>query len=649
MRRMLRVTVMAVVLLLAFATLGWAMTPRWSIQPYADHLAVASPSPDIEPAVRNGAAIPREGRYRTHETRITVDVGDGERLPAVLREPVDAPGNRPACLFIHGSGTSGAEDFGDIANAMASAGIVTLVPAKRGYGYTVLHRDYARFARDYGRALDVLRGTSGVDPSKTGIYAESEGTWIATILASARHDIAFAALTSAPVFKGREQMAMAVSAYADAAGAPEPVVRDTAKLLSLDYAPFGLSYADFDADAHLSALTMPVLVSYGTYDTAMPIEQGARRIMETAHRAGNDNVTVRYFAGNHQMRAGNGLFAPGLPLADGYTQALENWVNGVTIGGAGAGTAGRESVDSAGGLPGMVADHAGRVDGVDGEDDDTPSGTVTGGRPASSFDETKDDTSDDAAWEQAEGWATPQVAGARPSQRFAAPSRTNSGIVGSLGVLVALMAMTPLLLGVSAILGLVMSVIALMSRRRHGVIVPVRGKRAALHVRPVAAIADGSASAPALPCVASARAMRDDAPAVGPATGPLTARARIHAPSRAGFPNDPAYDRPPIAGACWMIGMASMTVLVLLYGYLAGVGAAAVFLKPLPSLFGVGWVTLRLMALVLTVLLAWRFEYLWANRGGIVGIRRAVCVLTVVAALAALTCMAFWGLFDLPL
>ena len=397
MKRMLRVTVIAVALLLAFATLGWAMTPRWSIQPYADHLAVTSPSPDIEPAVRNGAAIPHEGRYRTHETRITVDVGDGERLPAVLREPVDAPGNRPACLFIHGSGTSGAEDFGDIANAMASAGIVTLVPAKRGDGYTVLHRDYARFARDYGRALDVLRGTSGVDPSKTGIYAESEGTWIATILASARHDIAFAALTSAPVFKGREQMAMAVSAYADAAGAPEPVVRDTAKLLSLDYAPFGLSYADFDADAHLSALTMPVLVSYGTYDTAMPIEQGARRIMETAHRAGNDNVTVRYFAGNHQMRAGNGLFAPGLPLADGYTQALENWVNGVTIGGAGAGAAGGKSVDSDGGSSGMVADHAGRADGVDDEDDDTPSGTVTGGRSTSSFGEAKDDTSDDAA------------------------------------------------------------------------------------------------------------------------------------------------------------------------------------------------------------------------------------------------------------
>lgn len=91
---------------------------------------------------------------------------------------------------------------------MASAGIVTLVPAKRNDNYTVLHRDYPRFAREYGRSLDVLRGRIGVDPAKTGIYAESEGTWIATILTSKRQDIAFAVLTSAPVFNGREQMAM---------------------------------------------------------------------------------------------------------------------------------------------------------------------------------------------------------------------------------------------------------------------------------------------------------------------------------------------------------------------------------------------------------------------------------------------------------
>ena len=272
-RRVLNIAAIAVVIALVFSLLGWAMMPQWSTRPYSDHIAVSSPDPAIAPA---HADIPHEGGYRTRETKLSIEVDDGVTLPAILREPIDAPGSRPACLFIHGSGTSGAEDFGDIANAMASAGIVTLVPAKRNDNYTVLHRDYQRFAREYSSSLDVLRSTAGVDPAKTGIYAESEGTWISTILASKRQDIAFAVLTSAPVFKGREQMAMAVSAYMHEAGAPAPVVKDTAKLMSLNYAPFDLAYADFDADHYLRSLTMPLLVNYGAYDTAMPIEQGAR-------------------------------------------------------------------------------------------------------------------------------------------------------------------------------------------------------------------------------------------------------------------------------------------------------------------------------------------------------------------------------------
>ena len=151
-RRVLNIAAIAVVIALVFSLLGWAMMPQWSTRPYSDHIAVSSPDPAIAPA---HADIPHEGRYRTRETKLSIEVDDGVTLPAILREPIDAPGSRPACLFIHGSGTRGAEDFGDIANAMASAGIVTLVPAKRNDNYTVLHRDYQRFAREYSSSLDL--------------------------------------------------------------------------------------------------------------------------------------------------------------------------------------------------------------------------------------------------------------------------------------------------------------------------------------------------------------------------------------------------------------------------------------------------------------------------------------------------------------
>ncbi|MBT1163396.1 alpha/beta hydrolase family protein [Bifidobacterium felsineum] len=526
MKRVAHVGGIALILLLICALLGWGMMPRWDNKPYTGHIAVASASPAILPAQ---ASIAHEGQYKTRETQLSIDIGGGVSLPAVLREPVNAPGPRPACLFIHGSGTSGAEDFGDIANAMASAGIVTLVPAKSNENYTIFHRDYPRFASEYGKALDVLHGIDGVDQSHTGIYAESEGTWIATILASERHDIAFAALTSAPVFKGREQMAMAMSTYAHEAGAPKPVIEDTMKLLSLDYRPFGLQYADFDADYYLKSLTMPVLVSYGVYDTAMPIEQGAQRIMRVAASNGNNAVTVRYFAGNHQMRAGKGLFVPGLPLADGYTQALENWVNGVSAGAS------------------------------------------------------------------VSGWSTPQVAGAAPSQQYEAPRRTNSGIIGSLGVLVGVMLAGPILLGMALLLGLIATVRAAWLERDTG-IVHMRGKRAALY-------------------------------AVPPSHAQRTAAVSVGEP-------------------CWGLGLSLLVSSMLLYVYLAAVGAAAVFaMTPAPGLFDVGWHALQVIAVVVVIILAWSGKTMWSVRHGITGVQRATCWLVLAAAAFTLLSMAFWGLF----
>lgn len=568
-RRVLNIAAIAVVIALVFSLLGWAMMPQWSTRPYSDHIAVSSPDPAIAPA---HADIPHEGGYRTRETKLSIEVDDGVTLPAILREPIDAPGSRPACLFIHGSGTSGAEDFGDIANAMASAGIVTLVPAKRNDNYTVLHRDYQRFAREYSSSLDVLRSTAGVDPAKTGIYAESEGTWISTILASKRQDIAFAVLTSAPVFKGREQMAMAVSAYMHEAGAPAPVVKDTAKLMSLNYAPFDLAYADFDADHYLRSLTMPLLVNYGAYDTAMPIEQGAQRIIDAARSAGNENVTVRYFVGNHQMRAGKGLFTLNLPLAQGYTQALENWVNGI------------------------------------------------------------------AAGAQADGWATPQIAGVHPHQQFAAPQQTKSGIIGSLGVLAGIMIAGPVLMLIAVILGIAMDIVDwLRMRGALGRRVPGRNMPAGWNQpyrRDAGTHVDDDGN----------RHRRRNAIVVdGNRLYTLRDRRAMHANPVLAWRAMPRGVAGPIAG----LGVAIMVITVLLYGYMGAVGVAAVYVMPHPRLFGIGWRVLQALTVVLVLLFAVVAERLWRHRADIMGARRAAGIIMVVAALATCTTLAFWGLFSL--
>lgn len=325
------ITVLLVALL---GVLGVVCTSRWRVEPFTNHITVKSSSTAIR---AKNITTPQEGRYRTKETHIAVNLGGGKSVNAIVREPVGAPDGHAACLFLHGSGTGkSSEAYGDIAYAMASTGITTLVPDKRLDNYSMLSRDYESSANDYAQSLKILRAWPGVDASKTGIYAESEGTWIATVLTDEHPDLAFAILASSPVVSGRQLMAMSATNYLEAVGAPKAVTRIIPKLTSLSVQAVGPNYADFDAARYRKSMTMPLLIDYGTRDTAMPVEQGARLLTRAANAAGNRNVTVRYYYANHQIRTGSAQPAPGLPLESHYTHDLEDWVNAVAAG-AGAG------------------------------------------------------------------------------------------------------------------------------------------------------------------------------------------------------------------------------------------------------------------------------------------------------------------------
>lgn len=198
-------TALALLLTMVLCALGNAMAPKWQVEPFTDHITLTTTNTAIQavdPATGAVLKTPQEGAYRTKETHITVALDGGKTVNAIVREPLDAPADRPACLFLHGSGTGkSSEAFGDVANAMASAGITTLVPDKRLDNYTMLHRDYVSSAHDYAKSMEILRKWPGVSRSETGIYAESEGTWIATVLTQQHPDLAFAILTSPRSFR----------------------------------------------------------------------------------------------------------------------------------------------------------------------------------------------------------------------------------------------------------------------------------------------------------------------------------------------------------------------------------------------------------------------------------------------------------------
>ncbi|WP_369344667.1 alpha/beta hydrolase family protein [Bifidobacterium aquikefiricola] len=315
---------------LVLGLIGTLMAPHWQIQKNTTRITVQSKDTTIASKLTVPA---HEGTYQIRQTPIKIRLTAKVTVHALVREPIDAPADRPACLLMQGAGTGkSSEVFGDLASSMASAGITTLVPDKRMDDYTMFHRNYVSMAHDYGTSFDILKRWPGVDAQKVGLYAESEGTWISSIMTAQRKDIAFTILTSPPVYSGRQQMAIAATSYFKTAGAPLALTRDIPKLTALNFSVLGLDYADFDSLNYISHLTQPTLINYGTRDLSMPIEQGAVTILAKAKANNNQNVTVRYYDANHQMRIGDNMALPRLPLATGYTQNLDDWINGIASG-----------------------------------------------------------------------------------------------------------------------------------------------------------------------------------------------------------------------------------------------------------------------------------------------------------------------------
>ncbi|PFG43627.1 hypothetical protein ATJ88_2333 [Isoptericola jiangsuensis] len=344
----LRTLATSVALLVGLAVVGSVAGPQWEPRPVSDHLVPATADTTVHGVVEDGVAdIGQVGDHPVRTTPVTIAL-DGTTVDGVLRRPLDDRGelltDRPGVVFVHGAGTgSSAQAFRDLADLLASAGVATLVPDKRLDTYSTRDRDYEHMALDYERSVDLLRTVDGVDPARVGVYAESEGTWIAPVMQVDDPTIAFTVLVSAPVVPPREQAAFAVDNYLRNTQVPDQVFRAIPRAVGMQFPGGGFDYADFDVRPWLERQSAPVLVVYGTADPSMPVEQGARIILaDTAVSPDPAPVTVRYYGGaNHGIRVapsddpGNDpAHLPG--LHPDFVRDLAAWVQGLP------GTAGAE-------------------------------------------------------------------------------------------------------------------------------------------------------------------------------------------------------------------------------------------------------------------------------------------------------------------
>jgi len=301
---------------IVLAVLGALMGPQWAPVPMTDPLVVQASSTAIPGGVETGP-------YQVRSTVVEVEL-DGGTVEAQVLMPLGVAGDVPGVVFVHGAGTGAFTDaFVDQARALAEAGVATIVPDKRLDTYTVRHRDYVTMADDYLRSFDLLRGLDGVDPDRVGVYAESEGAWIAPVMAVDQPDIAFVVLVSAPVVPPRQQAAFAVDSYLRNTQVPQQVFRAIPRAVGMSLPGGGFEYADFDVAPYQRQLTQPVLVAYGTADASMPLVQGAEQIIRDVAIAGNTAYTVRYYRGaDHGIRV-DGVVAPT------FLRDLTGWVQGL--------------------------------------------------------------------------------------------------------------------------------------------------------------------------------------------------------------------------------------------------------------------------------------------------------------------------------
>jgi dienelactone hydrolase len=311
-----RIATSSVVGVIVLAVLGAFMGPQWDPVPLNDPLVVASSSTAITNA-------PPARTYDVRESIVTVKL-DGATIEAKISEPVGATGPLSAVVFVHGAGTGEySRAFKTQAYALAASGVVTMVPDKRLDTYSARHRDYVRMAVDYAASVQTLRQRPGVDPTKVGLYAESEGAWIAPVMAADDPGIAFVVFASAPVVTPRQQAAFAMDSYLRNTGVPNGVFRAIPRAVGMSLPGGGFEYADFDVAPYQRRMHQPVFVAYGAHDASMPMIQGAEQIIRDLAIGGNGQYQVRYYAG-----ADHGLKVDGEVSPD-FLRDLAGWIRGL--------------------------------------------------------------------------------------------------------------------------------------------------------------------------------------------------------------------------------------------------------------------------------------------------------------------------------
>ena len=138
----------------------------------------------------------------------------GFNLGATLTRPASLTGRLPAVILLPGSGvgdrdgvTAGVPMLGQLAGAIADAGLVAVRFDKRGYGQSGGRTESATlndFSDDAIAVIKWLERRRDIDPKRIAVVGHSEGAWVALLAAAREKRFAAVGAIAAPSVTGSE-------------------------------------------------------------------------------------------------------------------------------------------------------------------------------------------------------------------------------------------------------------------------------------------------------------------------------------------------------------------------------------------------------------------------------------------------------------
>jgi uncharacterized protein len=255
-------------------------------------------------------------------------------LHGTIWTPVAASHPLPGVILVSGSGPGPRAATQLEAEAFAGAGIVVLSYDKRTVGYSLFQRSYVQLADDALAGVKLLRSNPKVDPTKVGLWGESEGTWVVSLAASVSPDVAFVILVGASGVSPSQQQSWFLGnilRHEGMSGSLLTTIPITSMrvIVSANLFP----EANFEVRPFWERLHQPVLAVWSSRDFNHPPQEASHLLSLALNRAGNTHYTIRFFAdADPALHLSTDGLSSRHSLAPGYVPLVANWVGAVAKG-----------------------------------------------------------------------------------------------------------------------------------------------------------------------------------------------------------------------------------------------------------------------------------------------------------------------------